>query len=108
MLPAAQAVQNAGRGEPIRNMAHGGLELTQCVASFAAQPPVDFADVITAPRQQLLQFVTLLAGEHALVPRPRLKKWLSAPQSVREMADRERVSLGWIVFHDHTEILQHQ
>ena len=66
------------------------------------------ADPETALRQKLLQFVTLLGGQHPFVARPGMQHRAAAAHAVGQIAGAERVSLGGIVFHDDAEILQDQ
>jgi hypothetical protein len=48
------------------------------------------------------------AGQLPFLPWPWLHERRAAAQAVGEVADRQRVSLRRVVFHDHPEILQHQ
>src|SRR4029079_6554558 len=59
-------------------------------------------------RKQLLKFQALRPRQNALISRPVLRKRAPAAQPVRQMPDRQSVSLGGVVFHDDAEVRQHQ
>src|SRR5262245_10552419 len=89
-LPGPQTLQNRRRGEAVGYRPDRSLECAQSGAALGAQAAVRLADVIAAPRQELLQLVALVAREHALMARPRLHDRPAAAQPVGEMADRKR------------------
>src|ERR1700730_5341972 len=99
-LPPAELLQHRPGGEPIRHLADRRLELAQRIAGLAAEPAVRLAHVEAALGEMLLQLVALRAGEHPLLAGPGLRERLASAQTVGEIADRERVGLGRIVFHD--------
>src|ERR1700731_4378160 len=97
----SQPLQHVGGGKSVGGGSDRGLEAAQRLPGLAAELAVGSAAVKTALRQELLQF-------QPFRPRPRLHERRAAAQAVGEMADRQRIGLGRIVFHDPPEILQHQ
>src|ERR1700731_4253563 len=105
-LRLSQPVEHAGGGKTVRNKADRGLKIADGDASARAEQPVRGADIKTAAGELLLQLNTLVHRQHALVARPILHERRAAAPPVGEIADRERVSFGGIVFHDAAEIRQ--
>src|SRR5215831_16086358 len=103
-----QAVKQSARRESIGNFADRRLEIADGEPGPRTEQAVGLAGVETAPRQQLLHLVALIERENTLLARPRLHERSAAAQPIGKMADRERIGLGGIVFHDDAEILQHQ
>src|ERR1700734_2384154 len=107
-LLLGQAVEHFARGKTVRNLADRGLKAADGDASLRAQEPVGLANIKAMLCQKLLQLVALVRRQDALVARPVLHEGRPAAHAVGEIADRQRIGFGRIVFHDDVEILQHQ
>src|SRR5262249_50689397 len=107
-LTSPQPLQNRGRGEPVGHRADSNLERAERGTAPGTEAPVRLADVVAALHQELLQLVALGAREHAFVAGPRLRERTATAQAVSKMPDGKRIGFRRIVFHDHTEILQHE
>jgi len=107
-FPPPQPGQDRGGGETVRNEPDRGLVVAHRGACPGAQPAIRLAGVEALAVQQFLHFAALRQGQHRLVTRPRLHKRFAAAQPVGEMADRHRIGLRRIVFHDDAEVVQHQ
>ncbi len=105
---SAQTVQRARRRKAVGRRADGGLEAAQGFTGFATEIAVGLTLVEAALGQQLLQFKTLVARQHTLLPRPLSHERRAAAQAVRKVADGERIRLGRIVAHDGAEVSEHQ
>src|SRR6476661_5439344 len=103
-----QPLQHGGSGKPICGDPDRGLEAPQRLACLAAELAVRNTTVEAALGQELLQFQPLGARQFAFPARPGLHEGRPAAQPVGEMADRQRIGFGRVVFHDHPKILQHQ
>ena len=103
-----QPLQHVGGGKTVRRRPDRGLEAAQRLPGLAAELAVRRALVEAALGQKLLQFQPFGARQHPFLPRPGLHERRPAAQAVGEMADRQRIGLRRVVFHDHPEILQHQ
>ena len=108
LVSASQPGQDCGRGKAVRNEPDRGLVVAHRGARLGAEPAVRLAGVEALAVQQFLHFAPLVARQHRLVARPRLHERLAAAQPVGEMADRQRIGLRRVVFHDDAEVVQHQ
>ena len=84
------------------------LEVANCRAGFKSKLTIRLTDIKPVSREQLLEFQTLRSRQNTLVTRPVLSERATAPQPVRQMSNRQRVSFGRVVFHDDAEIREHQ
>src|SRR5262245_10149882 len=107
-LTRAELVQDTGRGKTVRNPATFGLEFANRSAGLKSKLTIGLADVKTVSREQLLKFQTLRPRQNTLVTWPVLGERAPAAQPVCQMSDRQGVSFGGIVFHNDTEIREHQ
>src|SRR6185312_7054996 len=95
-LASPQALEHVARGKAIGNCADRGLKIADREPGLRTEPAVRCADAEAA----------LVDREHRFVARPSLHERRAAVQPIGQMADGERVSLGWIVFHDDAEIIE--
>src|SRR3954471_16076293 len=107
-LPPPQPGQDRGGGKTVRNEPDRGLVVAHRGARLGPQPSVRLAGVEALAVQQFLHLAALRQCQHRLMTRPRLHERVAAAQPVGEMADRHRIGLRRIVFHDDAEVVQHQ
>src|SRR5262245_31484920 len=108
LSPPAQALQYPGRGKAVGDQACSRLEIADGRAALGAEPAVRLAHVEAAAGETLLQLQALFARQRPLLARPALRERLAAAQPVGEMADRQGIGFGRIVFHDDAEIVEHE